>query len=465
MAEKREVVIIGTGPGGYVAAIRAAQQGKQVTVIEKEAVGGTCLNVGCIPSKALITAGHHFQHMKYGGKMGLHAENAFVNMQEVQVWKQGIVSRLTEGVKHLLKGNGVEMIEGTAEFSGPTTIEVTQPDGSVHSLMFEHCIIAAGSRPIELSGLPWGKRILSSKEALELDEIPEKIAVVGGGYIGIELGTVYAQLGSHVTIIESTAALLPGFEKSLVSLVEKKLNKLSNVDIYKNAKVTQAAEREENVTLQVQIGIETREIEAAAAFITVGRKPNTDHLGLGKTKVNVDDNGYILINERCATSQSGIFAVGDVCNGPALAHRASFQGKVAADNIGGHDVIDEQFIPSVVFSAPELASVGLSYDQAIKQGYQAGKKTFPFAANGRAMTFNDTEGFVQLVVDEEDDRILGAQIAGPSASELINELTLALQSQLTAEDISLVVHFHPSLGETIMEAAELAMGHPVHMLK
>ncbi|TVP87194.1 MAG: dihydrolipoyl dehydrogenase [Alkalicoccus sp.] len=465
MAEKREVVIIGTGPGGYVAAIRAAQHGKQVTVIEKEAVGGTCLNIGCIPSKALITAGHHFQQMKYGGDMGLYAENAYVNMQEVQSWKQGIVSRLTQGVKYLLKGNGVETIEGTAVFSSPNTIEVTQANGSIQSLMFEHCIIAAGSRPIELPGLPWGKRILSSTEALALNEIPEKIAIVGGGYIGVELGTAYAQLGSHVSLIEGTEALLPGFEKSMVSLVENKLNNLSSVDIYTNAKVEQAAEKPDSVTLQFQIGNETHELEADVAFITVGRKPNTDQLRLGKTGVLVDDRGFILVNERCAASQDGIFAVGDVCDGPALAHRASFQGKVAADNIGGYDVIDEQVIPSVVFSDPELASVGLSFDEAVKQGYQAVKTSFPFAANGRAMTFNDSEGFVQLVVDEEEGSILGAQIAGPSASELINELTLAVQSQLTIEDVSLVVHFHPSLGETIMEAAELAMGHPVHMLK
>ncbi|WP_280769680.1 dihydrolipoyl dehydrogenase [Salipaludibacillus daqingensis] len=465
MVEKCEVVIIGTGPGGYVAAIRAAQHGKQVTVIEKAAVGGTCLNVGCIPSKALITAGHHFQNMKHGGKMGLHAESAYVNMQEVQTWKQGIVTQLTQGVKYLLKGNGVETIEGTAKFSGPNTIDVTQTNGDVKSLTFEHCIIATGSRPIDLPGLPWGQRILSSTEALALNEIPEKIAIVGGGYIGIELGTVYAQLGSHVTIIEGTASLLPGFEQSMVTLVENKLNKLGNIDIYTNAKVQKATEQEDTVTLQFQIGGKTHETEATVAFITVGRKPNTDHLGLGKIEVDVDDRGFILINERCATSQSGIFAVGDVCDGPALAHRASFQGKVAADNIGGHDVIDEQVIPSVVFSDPELASVGLSFDQAKKQGYQAAKTSFPFAANGRAMTFNDTDGFVQLVVDENDGSILGAQIAGPSASELINELTLAVQSQLTIEDLSLVVHFHPSLGESIMEAAELAMGHPIHMLK
>lgn len=465
MAEKREVVIIGTGPGGYVAAIRAAQHGKQVTVIEKADVGGTCLNIGCIPSKALVTAGHHFEQMKHGGKMGLHAENAYVNMQEVQVWKQGIVSQLTQGVRYLLKGNSVETMEGTAAFSGSDTIEVTDTSGSVQSLAFEQCIIASGSRPIELSGLPWGKRILSSTEALALEEIPEKIAVVGGGYIGIELGTAYAQLGSHVTIIEGTGSLLPGFEKSLVTLVEKKLSKLSNVDVYTNAKVEKAAEEENAVTIQFQIDSQIKEIEATFAFITVGRKPNTDQLGLEKTGVKVDNRGFIRINERCATSQAGIFAVGDVCEGPALAHRASFQGKVAADNIGGHDVVDEQVIPSVVFSDPELASVGLSFDQAIKQGYTAVKKSFPFAANGRALTFNDTDGFVQLVVDENDSSILGAQIAGPSASELINELTLAVQSQLTVEDLSLVVHFHPSLGETIMEAAELAMGYPVHMLK
>ncbi|MCE7792525.1 dihydrolipoyl dehydrogenase [Salipaludibacillus sp. CUR1] len=465
MGEKREVVVIGSGPGGYVAAIKAAQSGKQVTVIEKKSAGGTCLNVGCIPSKALITASHHFQHMLNGGQMGLQAGEPYVNMAQFQQWKNGIVSRLTGGVRQLLKGNKIEFIEGRAEFTGKHTIQVASQEGQTRTLQFKHAIIATGSAPVELPGLSWNDRVLSSTGALALDHIPEKIIVVGGGYIGMELGTAYANLGSRVTFLEGASQLLPGFSQELVAIAEKKLQQSGNVDIVKNAMVEKAEKHGDGrVTVQYSVDDELKTAEGNYVFVTVGRKPNTKKLGLENCGVQLDERGFITINDRCATSQPHIFAAGDVTNGPALAHRASFQGKVAADNIAGEDSVDEQVIPAVVFSDPELASVGLSVEEAKKAGYDAVRKSFPFAANGRALTMESSSGYVELILNEEDGLLLGARVAGPLASELINELTVAIQSQLTAEDLSLAVHFHPSLGETIMEAAEFAMGHPIHKL-
>lgn len=466
MGAVRELVIVGSGPGGYVAAIRASQLGKKVTVIERGDLGGICLNAGCIPSKALITVGKEYKKIKEHKIPGIHGD-VQLEFAEIQKWKQGIVTRLTRGVKSLLKGNGVEVITGTAVFqSNNELLVIKEGNGDNERILFQQCIIATGSRPIMLPGLPWGKRILSSTEALSLEHVPEKIIVVGGGFIGVELGTAYANFGSNVTIVEGMPRILAGFDEDMVQLVENGLTKRNNVEVHTGVVVEGAQEVEDGVEVSIRFngGGGSRRFKGDLCVITAGRSPNTDQLGLENTGVMVDEKGYISIDEHCATNVKGIFAIGDVCRGAALAHRASWQGKVAAENTAGKKVVDDQFIPSVVFSEPELASVGLSYKEAVDQGYQAAVKRFPYAVNGRALTMMEADGFIQLVFDEEEGLLLGAQLAGPFAGELINELTVALQSGFTVEDLTLSVHFHPSVGESIVEAAELALGYPVHVL-
>lgn len=460
-----DVLVIGAGPGGYVAAIRAAQLGKKVTIVDKDALGGVCLNRGCIPSKALISAAHHYESMKDSESlnMGIVAESVSINFEKVQEWKEGIVNKLTGGVEGLLKGNKIEILKGEALFVSDNEARVI--DGyDVNRYKFEHCIIATGSRPIELKPFPYEGRILSSTEALALKEIPKRMVVIGGGYIGIELGQTFTKFGTQVTILEGANQILPGFEKQLIQLVSKRLKK-SNVEIVTNAMAQSAKQTEQDVTVTYKLGDEEKQITADYLLVTVGRKPNTEELGLDATEVKVSERGFIEVDQQCRTSVSNIFAIGDIVEGPALAHKASYEGKVAAEVIAQlPSVVDYKAIPSVVFSEPEIASVGLSEAEAKDEGYTVIAGKFPFGANGRALSKNAADGFVKVVADKETGIVLGAQIVGIEASTLIAEMVLAIEMGATLEDIALTIHAHPTLTETSMEACEVALGQAIHSM-
>jgi dihydrolipoamide dehydrogenase len=462
-AIETETLVVGAGPGGYVAAIRAAQLGQKVTIVEKGNLGGVCLNVGCIPSKALISASHRYETAKHSEDIGIKAENVTVDFSKVQQWKASVVKKLTGGVESLLKGNKVEIVQGEAYFVDANTVRVVNGD-KAQTYTFKNAIIATGSRPIELPSFKFSNRVLDSTGALSLQEIPKSLVVIGGGYIGVELGTAYANFGTKVTIVEGADEILSGFEKQMTSIVKRRLKK-KGVEIFTNALAKGVEEREDGVTVTFEVKGETKTIDADYVLVTVGRRPNTDELGLEQIGIKMTDRGLIEVDKQCRTSVPNIFAIGDIVPGPALAHKASYEGKIAAEAIAGKpSEVDYIAIPAVVFSDPECASVGYFEQQAKDEGIDVVTAKFPFAANGRALSLNDTDGFVKLVTRKEDGVIIGAQIIGPNASDMIAELGLAIEAGMTAEDIALTIHAHPTLGEIAMEAAEAVLGTPIHII-
>ncbi|MCL6585844.1 MAG: dihydrolipoyl dehydrogenase [Anoxybacillus sp.] len=463
-AIETETLVVGAGPGGYVAAIRAAQLGQKVTIVEKGNLGGVCLNVGCIPSKALISAGHRYEVATHSEDMGIKAENVTVDFTKVQEWKASVVKKLTSGVEGLLKGNKVEIVRGEAYFVDANTVRV-MTETSAQTYKFKNAIIATGSRPIELPAFKFSKRVLDSTGALNLPEIPKSLVVIGGGYIGTELGTAYANFGTKVTILEGADEILSGFEKQMSAVVKRRLKK-KGVEVFTNALAKGVEEREDGVTVTFEVQGETKTIDAEYVLVTVGRRPNTDELGLEQVGVKMTERGLIEIDKQCRTSVPNIYAIGDIVPGPPLAHKASYEGKIAAEAIAGHpSEMDYLAIPAVVFSDPECASVGYFEKQAKEEGIDVTTAKFPFAANGRALALNDAEGFMKLVVRKEDGVIIGAQIVGPNASDMIAELGLAIEAGMTAEDIAMTIHAHPTLGEIAMEAAEVVLGSPIHIIK
>jgi dihydrolipoamide dehydrogenase len=397
--------------------------------------------------------------------MGITAENVTVDFTKVQEWKAGVVKKLTGGVEGLLKGNKVDIVSGEAYFVDGNTVRIMD-ENSAQTYKFKNCIIATGSRPIEIPTFKYSKRVLDSTGALALKEIPKKLVVIGGGYIGTELGTAYANFGTEVVIVEAADEILAGFEKQMSSLVKRNLKKKGNVEIFTKAMAKGVEETEDGVKVTIEVKGEEQTIDADYVLVTVGRRPNTDELGLDQVGVEMTDRGVIKIDKQCRTSVSNIYAIGDIVEGPPLAHKASYEGKIAAEAIAGHPAeIDYLGIPAVVFSEPELASVGYTEAQAKEEGLEVVAAKFPFAANGRALALNATDGFLKLVTRKEDGLIIGAQIAGSSASDMIAELGLAIEAGMTAEDIAMTIHAHPTLGEITMEAAEVAMGSPIHIVK
>jgi len=460
-----DTVVVGSGPGGYVAAIRASQMGQKVAIVERDFIGGVCLNVGCIPSKALISAGHKYRDALDSSSFGITTEKVELDFTKTQKWKdKQVVNRLTKGVEGLLKKNDVEIIMGEAYFNNENTLRVMQED-SAQTYSFNNAIIATGSHPIEIPGFDFSsERIIDSTGALNLEEVPENLVVIGGGYIGSELAGAYANLGSKVTIIEGLSSILNGFDKDMVKLVEKDFKRKKKIDIITDATAKEAKETENGVEVSYENDGETKTIEADYVLVTVGRRPNTDELGLEGSGVELDDRGLVKVDNQGRTTAKNIFAIGDIVPGSALAHKATYEGKVAAEAISGKkSEVDYRAMPAVAFTDPELAIVGLSESEAKDQGLNVKATKFPLGGNGRALSLNATDGFVRLITTEEDNVIVGAQVAGVSASDVIAELGLAVESGMNAEDIALTIHAHPTLAETTMDAAEAALGLPIHM--
>ncbi|GIO62389.1 dihydrolipoyl dehydrogenase [Paenibacillus cineris] len=448
-----DTLVIGSGPGGYVAALRSAQLGMTTAVVERGRVGGVCTNIGCIPSKALIGEAHRFKQHKQWNQ----AVAAAASFEDAQGFKQAVVNKQAGGVQYLLKTAGVSVLEGEARLIDEHTASIQQA-GAEQRISFKHAILATGSRPIELAALPYGGRIMSSTEALSLSQIPSSLVVIGGGYIGVELGQMYAKFGTKVTILEGGGQVLPGFEADLVAPVVRQLNE-DGVTIITEAIAVHAEQDADGLTLSYMCQDEQRTVRAEYALVTVGRRPNTDgELGLENIGLQTTVRGLIETDAQCRTAVPHIFAIGDITEGPALAHKASYEAKVAAEAIAGKpSIVDYRAIPLVVFSEPELASAGLTETACKEQGIPviAGKSSF--SINGRALALKEEPGFVKIIADQASGIVKGAQIVGIEASTLISELVLAIEMGATVEDLAMTIHPHPTLGEVIMDAAENAV--------
>lgn len=464
MQKNVDALVIGAGPGGYVAAIRLAQLGKKVLLVEKASLGGVCLNVGCIPSKALITAAKTVEKLKKAEVMGISVGSVSIDFPKMVGWKDGIVKKLTGGIGQLVKGNGGEVLIGTATFKSPKEIEVQTPDGPV-TVHAEHVIVATGSRPIEIPGFAFdGKRVISSTGALSLPEVPRRLVVIGGGYIGLELGMMYAKLGSSVTVVERMDQVLPGFDPEIAQLLMRQLKKL-NVQVFLGTAAKGFIDGPDAARVQLDQNGKPLEVEADRILVTVGRRPNSEGLGLENAGVAIDARGHVPTDLQMRTNVPHIFAIGDVAGQPMLAHKASKEAEVAAEVIAGHNALmDVKAIPAVVFTDPEIGSVGLSEAAAKAEGREVIVGKFPFAALGRAMTTGETDGFVKVVADKATQEVLGVHIVGPEASNLVAEAGLALEMGAFIDDLSLTVHAHPTLAEGLMEAAKAAVGEAIHAL-
>ena len=465
-----DVVVIGAGPGGYVAAIKAAQLGLKTAVIEREYLGGVCLNVGCIPSKAMITASHFYHRASHdAATMGFEIPEVKVNMKKLKDWKQSVSQKMASGVQQLLKGNQVHVIMGQADFQDPHTLLIQNSQGGKETVKAKYFIIANGSRPIEIKGFEFDeKNVVSSTGALNFEELPKTLTVIGGGYIGLEIAGYLAKLGTQVTVLEAGSQFLAGVvDPDCAQVVIKKLSKVG-VKFVTQAKAQgyKKVGKQFSVRYQVQGQEQEQEILGDKILVTVGRRPNSDQLNLKAAGVTIDARGFIEVDAQRRTKSSHIFAIGDVAGQPMLAHKASYEGVLVAEVIhGANRVYDAKTVPSVVFTDPEIAGAGLLESEAKAKGFELLVGKFPFAANGRAVSMMETEGFVKMIADKKTHVLLGVHIVGPEASNLISEAVLAIEMGARLEDFALSIHPHPTLGETMMEAAEATLGHAIHIIK
>ncbi|HET6612146.1 MAG TPA: dihydrolipoyl dehydrogenase [Kofleriaceae bacterium] len=466
---RADAVVIGSGPGGYVAGIRLGRLGVKTVVVEKEAAGGVCLNVGCIPSKALIHAAKTYDKMTHAGDLGIVlAKPPKVDMKAMQTWKGGIVKKLTTGVKQLLKANGSEFVSGTAriEAAGDAGYRViVDGKGGTQTVLTKNVVIATGTEPVTIPGFTIDqKRIVDSTGALALSEVPKRMAVIGGGYIGLELGTVYAKLGSKVTVIEALDSLLSGMDPECVAVVAKKLRKMG-VEVVLNARANGWEDKKDRAVLKVAGPGGEMALDADVILVAVGRKPRSKGLGLEALGVAIDERGFIRIDNQQKTNKPGIYAIGDVAGGMQLAHKASKEAEVVAEVIAGHRVaMDARTIPAVVFTDPEIASTGPTEAEAKAAGRQVAVGKFPFAALGRALSVNDTDGFVKVVADKDTGEVLALHIVGNGAADLISEGALAIEMGAVTQDMALTIHPHPTLSEGMMEGAAAVTGDAVHIV-
>lgn len=464
--ERTKLAVIGAGPGGYAAAFLAADLGIDVTIVDPAPdPGGVCLYRGCIPSKALLHVAKVIEESRRAADWGVRFGDPELDLEQLRSWKDSVVSRLTGGLGQLRQRRKVAHLRGTARFVDGSTLAVDLVEGGRRELAFEHAIVATGSSPARLSFLPEDDpRVLDSTSALELEEVPGKLLVIGGGYIGLELGSVYAELGSRVTVVEMTSSLLPGVDDDLVRPLRRRIESRFE-QILLDTRVREASPRKDGIKVRLagKSGGDADRI-FDRVLVAVGRTPNSGSLGLEDTRVEIDDQGFIRVDEQLRTAESRVFAIGDVVGQPMLAHKASHEGRTAVEAIAGHKVAFEPAaIPAVVFTDPEVAWCGLTENEARQRDVDVEIARFPWAASGRALTLGRDDGLTKLVIDPSSERVLGVGIVGPGAGELIAEGVLAVEMAALAADVRLSIHPHPTLSETMMEAAEVFFGQSTHV--
>lgn len=454
-----EVLVLGGGPGGYTAAFRAADLGKQVVLVERYPVlGGVCLNVGCIPSKALLHVAQIIHEAEDMAAHGVSFGKPHVDLDQVRSWKQSVTETLNSGLAKLAKQRKVTVIHGNGKFSGPNSLTV-EGDGGSQTVIFDSAIIAAGSQPTKIPGFPHDDpRVWDSTDALNLNFVPEKLLIVGGGIIGLEMATVYHALGSKISVVELMDQIIPGCDKDLVTPLQRKIKKqYDNLWLKTSVKAMEATETGIKVSMEGKDAPESETFDAV--LVAVGRRPNGKLIDADKAGVNVDERGFIPVDKQGRTNISHIFAIGDIVGNPMLAHKATHEGKIAAEVIAGHKAgFDALTIPSVAYTDPEVAWMGLTETQAKERGVEFEKATFPWAASGRSLALGRNEGLTKILTDKTTGRILGAGFTGPGAGELVAEAVLALEMGADATDISLSIHPHPTLSETFAFAAEMIDG-------
>ncbi|MGI9305322.1 MAG: dihydrolipoyl dehydrogenase [Gammaproteobacteria bacterium] len=453
-----EVLVLGSGPGGYTAAFRAADLGKKTVLVERYPdLGGVCLNVGCIPSKALLHVAKVISETKELAGHGVNFGAPEIDNDKLRSWKNKVLGQLTGGLKSLAKQRKVEVLHGRGEFTSPNLLDVATNDGQ-KTVSFDHAIIAAGSQAVALPGIADDPRVLDSTSALELEEIPKRLLVIGGGIIGLEMATVYHELGSRVTVVELLPELMTGADPDIVKPLHRRVAKQYE-NIYLKTKVASVEARKRGLKVAFEGGDAPSTDTFDRILVAVGRKPNGHNIGANKAGVEVDERGFIAVDRQQRTNVSHIFAIGDIVGQPMLAHKATHEGKVAAEVAAGHKAaFDARVIPSVAYTDPEVAWVGVTETEAKQQGLNYGKGVFPWAASGRSLALNRVEGITKLLFDEDNGRIIGAGIVGPNAGDLIAEAALAIEMDCDAEDIGLTIHPHPTLSETVAFAAEAYTG-------
>ncbi len=455
-----DVAVIGAGPGGYVCAIRCAQLGLKVVIVEKDSLGGVCLNVGCIPSKALISASHFYHRLQHDAStMGIKVGAPSLDMAQLQTWKTSVTQKMSMGVAGLLKSNKVEVVKGEAVFTSDKEFAV-----GAQKYQAKNVVLATGSRPIEIPGFPFDEKgICSSTGALALSELPKRVAILGGGYIGLEIGGFLRKLGSEVYILEASPSLLAGVvDPECSQVVQKRYQKLG-IQFLLNKKATQCSGKG-----PYKVSLESGEnIEVDKVIVTVGRRPNGDSSNIKAMGIKIDARGFVVTDLQRKASKPGVYAIGDIAGQPMLAHKASYEGVMVAEIIAGQNrIYDAKVVPAVVFTDPEISSVGLSEDEARKEyGDDILVGRFPFAANGRAVSLMETDGFVKIIARKKDEVVLGVHMVGPETSQLIGEAALAIEMGARLTDLARTIHPHPTLSETIPEAAESALGHPIHIFQ
>ena len=458
--EHVEILVIGAGPGGYAAAFRAADLGKKVLLIDRDKeLGGVCLNRGCIPSKALLHVSRVMTEASHLSNIGVSFDQPTIDLSAIRSYKNKIVSQLNQGISQLAKVRKVKTLTGTATFLSNTEVSIDTGSKNM-SLSFDKCIVAAGSSSSMIPGVPKDHpSVLTSRSALDLEEVPGSLLVIGGGVIGLELGQVYSSLGSKVSVVEFLPNLIPGADNDMVKPLQRRLNKQFN-SIMLSSKVTSVSPKEDGSLIVV---VESKDGKKEEIFdkvlVSVGRKPNSALLNLSTTGVDMDESGFVIVDEYQRTSVKNIFAIGDIAGNPMLAHKATHEGKVAAEVASGHPAaMDARAIPSVVYTDPEVAWVGLTEEEAKAEGVPYEKGEFPWAASGKALILNATQGKTKILFDPETKQILGAAMVGPSAGDMISEACLAIEMGSDSEDIGLTVHPHPTLGETFAAASEVYSG-------
>ncbi|MBX3734584.1 MAG: dihydrolipoyl dehydrogenase [Verrucomicrobiae bacterium] len=460
-----DIVVIGAGPGGYAAAFYAADLGRKVTLIERESrLGGVCMNRGCIPSKALLNAAHGIQAARESAHRGIVFGPPTIHLDQLRTWKNGILEKLGAGIAGLARMRGVTVMTGRGHFEDSQTLRVESPQGQ-QFLRFQKAIIAVGSRPALPKAFDLGNpRIMTSTEALEVPDIPENLLVIGGGYIGMELGTVYASLGSKVTVIEALESILAGADPDLVRPVAQYARKAFH-EVRLKARVLKMSTSGKQIRVVSEFEGKTVEELYDRVLVSVGRVPNGEDLGLENTRVTRDDKGFIQVDERMVTQDPNILAIGDIAGGVLLAHKASKEARIAVENLAGEGsaVNRDYVVPAVVFTDPEVAWVGLTEQEARQKGIAIEIGKFPWGASGRALTYDRVDGLTKLVLEPGTHRVLGVGLVGHGAGELIGEGAVAVEMGATAEDLAAIVHPHPTLSETLMESAEAFLGHATHV--